>query len=443
MHPIDWILIAATVLSPVIGFLAVSQHKRDFRHWTFFILTIFIGIWVGSNTIVYYEPEYETAKILNRITIASATLTVGALLYFALAIYGKTLRTIPRIAHAGILVSTITMAVLGMMDGPVVADIEKMYYGYNMIKGWAYWPFVIHLTLFFILSFTTFFLALEGKSRLERIRIIFIIVGTLTPAAISMVTEVIWYIVTGEVTFQKVGPASIIFFVLFSYYAIGRYRFLGIRLDVRRSISYALSLVITLSIGIFVAGLIKQADYPVPVIPHLVMAFVLAVFFFPLTKTLHIVARHIGRIRPAHSLDPQSIDLGDFMLRAEKMIASALKMRTRNILLHENARDAEFDVLKKFLKKYPVVLIKDETQERFSTLPEDDQLLLEEIRERDFQAILPIPADEKMMGIIVVEGDEPLDDEEKSYLRSATNLLQFQARSIVNDAKTTDLLEYH
>jgi signal transduction histidine kinase len=123
----------------------------------------------------------------------------------------------------------------------------------------TYGPAYPAVALYFIASFATSFLVLWYKYRLlrgiERLRMRYLIVGTLLAVLGGVTTNLIVPLLFRTSALRLLGPAFTVFAFAFVAHAILRYRLMDITLVLRKGTTYALSLLVSSAVLFFGASL--------------------------------------------------------------------------------------------------------------------------------------------------------------------------------------------
>ena len=279
------------LLDVVLGFTVLFRSKRRGINLVFALLTFFVAIWIGSNTIVDIAPSHDLALLATRITFFSTTWAMFLLFCFAV--------TFPRVRSGskikillGIYFVLTTFLSLISLTDLIIKNVRlETWGGYSSVHGSLVNLYLIFLTVTSLWSIGVLSFKQRKAIGIEKLQLRYTLAGFSIAVFSSIVLSVVIPLLTQSSRAANYVPVSILIFVAFTTYAIIKHRLLDIVVIIKRATIFFILLSIILGIfsavafglpAIFAEGLPPETYQAIMV----AIAFIVALFFQPLRKAI-------------------------------------------------------------------------------------------------------------------------------------------------------------
>jgi len=238
----------------IIAILVLRSQRSSFLNRSFFLFLIFLALWlVGGNFHeLISQPGGYFITMQTRYLYCTATMATGAFFLFSLALLlGR--RPRPFWVNTVTLV-TFLVAFLCLTDMLIrKASFQKgVFY---ITNGPYFYLFTAFFVVFGVGSFLCIALKRHRSMSIDRARATYILLGFGILFLLGLLFTIILPGILGEDRTSQFTFYSVIIPVIFTAYAIYRYRLLDVRLALRRSLAYLLALALFLAplVGAYLA----------------------------------------------------------------------------------------------------------------------------------------------------------------------------------------------
>ncbi|MDZ7798501.1 MAG: histidine kinase N-terminal 7TM domain-containing protein [Patescibacteria group bacterium] len=238
------------LLNFLLCFYVFYESKGKKESIIFGFLVFVIGFWIFSTYLVDRAINENIALSLSKIVFIGPIIIPAILLHFSL-VFPFYKNEITKKKLLFIYIVPLLLLVL-LYTNLIVKDVDIQEWGTNFIYGSFYLFFIIYFLLFIIYAFIEAIIKYKNSSGLHRMQMKYVFLGILISAVIAILTNIILPIFNIQ-EFSYIGIQSIIFFVVFTSYAIVRHRLMDIRLVVKRTAIYAstIIIIILLALGLY------------------------------------------------------------------------------------------------------------------------------------------------------------------------------------------------
>lgn len=159
----------------------------------FSYFTLALGIWAIGDALIFISETQSRALFYDPIPLIGACLTSVFLLHFSLSLTENKL-----IENKKFLILLYTPAIsfitINFTTNWINVSAELSWWGYNLVRGWLYIPYSLHLLLFVFTALLLIINQYNKTTSLERkIQIKLLVIAILIPFIAGILTQVIPY----------------------------------------------------------------------------------------------------------------------------------------------------------------------------------------------------------------------------------------------------------
>lgn len=252
MNPLFLLIIPLAQI--LIAIFVLLRNPRNPQHWSFALLMISIAAWGALNLSEKYFPV-ALHTLIGRLIFAFASLIPSFFFVFVLSIDNK--QENKHLLLAPVLLGAIFF-VFSLTPAVVEYDIFDQSGQFNGQYGWGHPVFAGYFLSFIILTIILLIQKFRIASGIQKYKIGYILLGVIISLLIAIPTNLILPL-TGQSNLSDVGPVASIFLTLLTAYAILKYRFLDVRVVIRKSLVYAILASVFAGLVVFFVILLAQA----------------------------------------------------------------------------------------------------------------------------------------------------------------------------------------
>lgn len=225
--PIELILLFSISLTNLaLGLLVYFQSERKKENTLFLVLTLCITAWMIGNFLA--DNSQISNLFWTRITYLASTLIAPVLLYLAM-IFPDKKTDLSNISKTLIFFPAFILTLLLFFTNYLVSGIEKFSWGINIITGNLYFLYPIYFVSYFLTASIILFKKFKVSKDIQRVQLQYFITGLAISLVIGTLANSLIPFVTGSYEVSKYGPYGIIFFVIFTTYAILKHHLFNIK----------------------------------------------------------------------------------------------------------------------------------------------------------------------------------------------------------------------
>jgi len=418
-----YLYLISGILNISLGFYVFKKASKEKENRFFVIVAVLIGFWCIVN---FFYTTYFNYPWLN------LAYSIGILLVFAIFIWALyfSKKVINIIWLFIILLIAIIFSIISIVPNFVIKEYVSINnFGFNVLTG----PLFTWYDFFAIalLSYSIFIL-LKLKSRvsgLKKNQYNYVSLGFIFPILLIIIFDFILPL------FKFFHLASIdylasFFFVATISYGITRYRFMDIRVVIRKGIIYGISLIVTLAVYTYFAlifrDMIERSWNITPVWTMLIIIGLVALGFPLLKKIIESLVNSIFKGK-------ESIDLAVKELKSkmayESDFTNLIKLISKEIKSYLEVSAVEIYIVNKPEKKFIIendelnkslnsdsnlikyfevnkeVLVKDEIQHLLPEKQEKQDVEMLKIAERELgkqnaKLVMPLFTEDGVFGLV-------------------------------------------
>ncbi len=276
----NWILIVIIIiLNLILGVLVLAKNPRNRINRSFFLMVMFVIAWTVVNYLENENLGISLRSLFLRLDFLLASFLIFFFLSFCLNFSQLLLK---KAVKFFLLILSILFGLLSLSNYLIknIAITDKTI----IFEAGALFPLY---TLFIIICFALGCYKLAASYRdsigVKKVQLIYILVGLSSTAIILLFLNLILpQIVFVPLLIGRIGIHSLIIFILFSFYAIIRYRLMDIRFALGRTSVYLLSFLSVAGIGFALIILNNWLNQPLPYNIFFPLSIVIAVIFYQL-----------------------------------------------------------------------------------------------------------------------------------------------------------------
>lgn len=287
-------LIAIGILELSLGVLALARNRRSATNLAFAGVVLFAFLWSVVNYLADHPIAPGLALFWNRSAFAVAFLQ-GAFLFLFGSVFPYHFKRMERLSLAVLLPLGVLLAILTLATGLIVARVEFLDWGTNVVPGAAYPSFIAFMSLTVMGTLVALSVKYRRSRGIEKYQLLYLFIGFFVTAAIALTTNLFLPLIVGDNASAKYGPLSMIFLIAFAVYAIVRHRLMDIRIAMRKAFLHA---AVSATMLAFILGAIfLVARFLAKRIPDLTLVFTGSIamavalgFLTPLTRFFERIA---------------------------------------------------------------------------------------------------------------------------------------------------------
>jgi len=246
------LLFIVAVLNLGLGVLVWKKDYKKPRNYLFFIFTIAVFIWLFGLGLDYYLIQVnriyppEILLYIDRVLFAAAYLIPLPIFLFSFCFLSD-----KKISRA-ILYPSIIVGLVSMVAGYFIPISINKDYIFNFANFEYCLSFLmVSATIFLILKIA---LEIRKQDKIAKFKGKLFLIGLSIAFVTSILSNSIFPSIFKNLEFIYVGPLVAIFIVIFTSYSILKYRFMDIRIALKKGI-VVISLLVLFAMMILLAGL--------------------------------------------------------------------------------------------------------------------------------------------------------------------------------------------
>lgn len=243
------------ILDITLGIIVYIRDRKNIINYSFFWLTFWTMIWIASNFLENEPALKDHSNLFIKIDFASAFLLGYYFFVFCVNFPRKIL--FPLHGKIVLFFVPLVFCILSFSDF-IIKDINFYDNTLNFSRGILYWVYAAILISYIVIGCLSLFLKFRTLKELEKIQTMYILSGFTLSASLALVINLILtQLIPISANVNRIGIYGIIFFIIFTTYAIIKHYLMNIKL-------IATELLVGLvSIVLFVDLLISNNSLPV------------------------------------------------------------------------------------------------------------------------------------------------------------------------------------
>lgn len=277
------VLLIVTALNVSLGLFVFSKNPRHWVNRSFALFAVSVACWSGAqvSSLLGGEPAVFWSRW---------AFLMGGSTVFALVLFFHTFpfeNSLPRsIPFWFLTVFAATISMLSVFSPWIVASATNTPRGRVVTYGRLYPLFALYVFACIGYSLTLIIRRTRGARGAERQQLTYLFIALLVPGLLGISTNLIVPLITRTSNLSQYGPLFSVLMVAMIAHAIIRYRFMNVRLVVRRGVVYLIAVAVT---GAFLVAMLLVADRltggtadDAPLEVQVVVGLLVALTFHPL-----------------------------------------------------------------------------------------------------------------------------------------------------------------
>ncbi len=240
------ILFASWVIDIVLALVVLRKNSKSLLNRSFFFMILSIVVWGFTNLISNITSSATQALIWSKLTFIGPFWLPAFLLIFTL-VFTKTKRRVGRVAILLIIAVPLFLTATSPLR-LVVDDITDVQPA-QLTYGPLYPLFGVFLVGSILVTIFLLIRSWIKSDSVVRSRVKYLFFGLLISFVLGLSFNLVFPVILNNSSLTDLGPASTIFFIGFTAYAIIRHQLLEIRFIVLRTVTYSL-VVVTVSAAV-------------------------------------------------------------------------------------------------------------------------------------------------------------------------------------------------
>ncbi|MBF0198600.1 MAG: hypothetical protein HQL32_12860 [Planctomycetes bacterium] len=277
-----FLLLLTATFNFLLGVLVMVKGDKKPISFSFFFFSSSLSLWCLTWFFALLSSAMKTKLLLSNLMLVGPAVTAPAFLYFSIVFPSNT----TSIGRKGFLSIYLIPSFFFILISPLKAYVETIspvVGNMTFTPGWAYMIYTVYFTTFILISFYNLFRKYLNSSKIEKMKLLYIFLGTFLAAVIAMTVNL--FLPLLKVTdLNVVGPISTISIVSFTAYAILKHELMDIKVVLTQSISYLVSSALLVVSGI-TPYLLLTDPILIAIITIPLMLF-WAMYFIPISEFL-------------------------------------------------------------------------------------------------------------------------------------------------------------
>jgi len=221
------IVLLINIIGIWLAFWVLLSGRTEKAKQLFFLTTILIILWINVNFLSNLPSQYSNSLLWNKLIFGIVSLVFIALYFFSIYFPKKISEN--RLLDKIVIILCLFLFIISVFSNLIISGVTEKEWGTEIVFGNAqsfYYLSVIFLTGVIIYN-------LNKKNSIlikqEQHKIQYVLAGLYVFALANLVFNVAFVYLFDSVQFGSLGEYSIIFFLIFTAYAIVKHELLGIR----------------------------------------------------------------------------------------------------------------------------------------------------------------------------------------------------------------------
>jgi len=260
---IDYVLVSSIiVLDLILGLIVYFKGRRNKTNRAFFWLTFFVMIWIASNFLENEIILQDYASLLLKIDFASAILLAYFFLSFCLN-FPKSLDFSLK-KKIGLVLLPLIFSILSFFS-LVIKNFSFYDSTIQFERGMLYWFYALILIAYIGFGSLNLVFKLKRSYGIERIQTIYILIGLVLSAIVAIsVNLILTQILIVPTQIYRIGIYGILFFVIFTTYAIIKHHLMNIKVIATEFLVGLVSLILLID-------LLLSDSFPVAILKTVIL----------------------------------------------------------------------------------------------------------------------------------------------------------------------------
>ncbi|MDP2918419.1 MAG: ATP-binding protein [bacterium] len=424
----------------ILGNLAFFKNRQSKTNKIFSLLVLFIVIWMIAS---YLENELASIKLSS--LALKVDFAAGAIIFYFFVLFCFTFQEIHILKNRIIpffLGIPAILLVIGSFTNLIAINPKIVEQTITYDLGPLFYIYVVYMFFYMLLGCTDLIVKAKRFIGIKRAQTVYVLLGLAISSSVALVFNLFLQRFLPAEIF-RFGNYALIFFVAFTTYALLKHRFLDIRIVIKQSIVYGLTLgsviILTVSSVLGVAYFAKiNVNYWT-----LTFGLILGTLLFdPIKRSFQSFANkylftslynYQATIRALSQELTTTIDFEKIISYLNQIMQETMHVEKMAVLVkdqnnaHYNAHKI-FGFAKKEAMLWPIFSLVAEHLEKNQALIVQEEMdaenaLAKKMKQEDLAIALPLSRGKKLIGVIIL-GDKISAD---SYSKQDIELLEVLA----------------
>lgn len=446
----------AGLLNILLAIYVFVKNPNERNNRLFALVAFIIGIWVLSNILLFTDQRFEYPWVY--LSYALGALTTPFILYWVVNLTNYWMKKWFLVL---ILFTSLIIFILTLIPNFVLESyftIPETQVGFSVYPGILFPLYAIYVSFVLVLSLFILLKTRNESSGLKKIQLNYVLLGFGIPVVLIIFLDFILPLF-GNTNYANIDSLTSFIFVGIIAYSITRYRFLDIKIVIRKGVIYTISLLFALAIYTYLALILKTTiEESWNVNPGWTVFLVVALVALGFPPLKSVVERSISTLFKGR----KSIDLAVKELREKISEKTDLEVLI-GLISAEIKKFLEVDKVKLFIidhkekklvyqgeqweqeaiehqneliryfEKYSDVLIRDEIghlmEEREGEFEREIlQKAEKEMKKRKSSLAMPLKTEEEVFGLVMLgerSGDQAYTVQDVKFLERLREQVQF------------------
>lgn len=442
---INYLSLISLVVTLFFALYIFSSNPRAEINKTFGFFLVLVGFWVFTNFMVDIADSSARALFWSRLTIVGPILLAPILLYFS-EIFPKVRKSRSAWVYLLLLLPGILMVLLT----PTPANVVSVDFVPGKIPevevGFLYTLLLIYYSVYLPWTFYNFFRSYRELEGAYKAQVKYVSIGLGMTLIFALTTNLV-LVILGNSLLSSFGTASTLIFMSLVSYTIVKHRLMDIRLAVR-AVLVRLVVAVMIAVPAYLVSVLYTRNYIETSSTNLgatviVAALIVVALYESLNRFVRRVTdfalfqREYNRQELLRSLGKsmsESINIRELQNIIKDTLRESIRVKSVDFKL----KDHNKGVLWEQLGSNPEMLVYDELIRDVEDIKDESakektSKVLDKMRATGASVILPLPASEGVIGMILL-GDKAGGDAFTSSDLNALETLMYQAGIAIENA---------
>ena len=216
-----------SIIGSSLGILVYIKNPKERTNQFFTFLVFSFLIWILSALFSEIPKNLRYSIFLSRIAYTGVILSGIFLFYFSFHFPRK--KILKKEINFLIIATSVMFTLANLGTDLIVKDAIPVSWGFNLIYGKLYFPYLIFCIFIVLYAFKNFLSNFRNATKLERLQLSYLLLGLSIFTVTSIIVNVIIRNIVGSDIYYRIGNYSGIFLVSLSGIAILKYHLFGIK----------------------------------------------------------------------------------------------------------------------------------------------------------------------------------------------------------------------
>ncbi len=251
-----YILLVCSNIAFVVA--ALAKRRRSIASYLFVCINIAALGWIMTLYLIYHGATQENVLFVGRLNFTSIVFSSFFILLFSY-FFPTPVGKVNRPLIGALVLETVVLAGITQFTGLIDAQEILTNGKEETIFGPLYILFAAHFLVYMAGSVALLLYKRKKFTGTKKLQIYYVLLGVVLSHVFGFVTNIYLPFALNDYSLQSLGPIALVLFNVCIFYTIVRYRFMDIRIVVRKVLVYGIQTVFAYGVFYFITGLLSYA----------------------------------------------------------------------------------------------------------------------------------------------------------------------------------------